>query len=302
MESTVFRNLDCVKIQNQSIELIVSKQVGIRILSLRLRNGKNLFAELPEFRLEHPSRKGVNLLGGHRLWHAPQCVERTHLPDDQPVEIHPSKQGIEIVQPTEPQTGIQKKIKISLPDNSPSLVVEHSLKNNGLWNVETALWAITMLKPGGVAILPQNTHKTDKAGVVPNRNIVLWPFTNIASPNILWGNQYILVKTNLHNEQMKLGYANFRQWLAYHIDNTLFVKKASFYPEKEYFDMLSSSHFYAQDEFSELETLSHKQVICPGSEITHTEEWHIAGEIALQASENEVKQQIEPIIGKFNAE
>ena len=287
METTQFLNLDCVRLKNKALDLLVTQTVGPRILRLSLTGGENLLAELPELAIDCPgTTEKMNFFGGHRLWHAPQVPRRTHMPDNQPVSIKEIDGGLEVTQPTEAQTGIQKTLRITLPDDSATVVVDHTLTNHGLWPVETAPWAITQLKPGGVAILPQRTTNVDPDGVWPNRNLALWPFTDIASPHITWGNRFIFVEATMTDGMMKFGFPNPVGWLAYHRAGTLFVKHADYQVNSDYFDLGSSSHFFCQPEFTELETLGPRTMLAPGESADHRETWSLYPNIAFEPSED----------------
>jgi hypothetical protein len=154
--TTKFLGQDCVYLENQVVNLLVTQSVGPRIISLRFNGGDNLFAELPDYVTDRPDGKSYHFYGGHRLWHAPEAMPRTYSQDDQPVDIAPTSNGLLITQPVDIQTGIEKSIQISLVENKPQVIVQHVLTNHGLWPVECAPWAITQFKTGGVAILPQS--------------------------------------------------------------------------------------------------------------------------------------------------
>ncbi len=286
METTHFLNLDCVRLMNESIELLVTQSVGPRIIRLSFLEGKNLLAELPDLELDCPGKdEKLKLYGGHRLWHAPQVEERTYLPDNQPVEVEAIENGLVVIQSIEPETGIQKSMQITLPDNGPTVVVDHSLKNEGIWPIETAPWAITQLPEGGVALMPQLTEHVDATGVWPNRSIALWPFTDIASPHIHWGNRFIFVEANMQEGMLKFGFLNSDSWLAYHRDDTLFVKHAVYHPDVPYFDRGSSSQVYCDPRLIELETVAPKSVIAPGETVTHRETWTLYSDIHFEQRE-----------------
>ncbi len=287
METARFLDLDCVRLKNESIELLVTQSVGPRIIRLSFSGGKNLLAELPDLTLDCPGKdEKLNLYGGHRLWHAPQVEGRTYLPDNQPVEIKTIENGLEVIQPTEPETCIQKSMHITLPDNSPTVIVDHRFKNEGMWSIETAPWAITQLPEGGVALLPQLTENVDPDGVWPNRSIALWSFTDIASPHIQWGNRFIFVEANMQKGMLKFGFPNPDGWLAYHRDETLYVKHADYHPHVPYFDRGSSSQVYCDPRLIELETVAPKSVIAPGETVTHRETWTLYSDIQFEQSED----------------
>lgn len=286
METSRFLELDCVRLKNESIELLVTQSVGPRIIRLSFLEGKNLFAELPDLALDCPGKdEKLNLYGGHRLWHAPQVECRTYLPDNQPVGIKAIENGLEVIQSTELETGIKKSMRITLPDDGPTVIFDHKFKNEGMWSIETAPWAITQLPAGGVALMPQLTDNVDATGVWPNRSIALWPFTDINSPNIHWGNRFIFVESNMQARMLKFGFPNPEGWLAYHRDDMLFVKHAAYHPDLPYFDRGSSSQIYCDPRIIELETVAPKTVIAPGETVTHREIWTLYSAIQFEPSE-----------------
>jgi len=272
MDTIKFLDIDCVSLENASLSLLITRSVGPRIISLRLNGGQNLFAELPEFLVERPDGEIFHFYGGHRLWHAPESIPRTYIPDDEAVEVISQTDGLLVTQKVECGTGIEKSIDISLEGAIPRVVIRHKLTNRGLWPVECAPWAITQLKPGGVAILPQPQLETEP---LPNRLLAIWPYTDVASPYLRWGNRYLLVRAEMITGAFKVGFPNPRGWLAYWLDGTLFVKRATFDPCAEYYDFGSSSECYCNDRFLELETLAPVGTLAPGASATHIETWQL---------------------------
>lgn len=296
MKTTRFLDLDCVHLQNNSIELLVTQSVGPRIIRLSFVGGENLLAELPDVALDCPGQvEKMNAFGGHHLWHAPQVARRTHLPDNRPVTIEQTATSLTVTQPIEPETGIQKSMQISLPDDGPTVIIDHTLKNEGMWPIETAPWAITELRAGGVAILPQSTEPADPDGVWPNRSIALWPFTDINSPYIRWGNRFIFVEATMQTGMLKFGFPNPDGWLAYHLDNTLFVKQANYQPAAAYFDRGSSSQVFCMSGFIELETVAPKTAIAPGETVTHLETWSLYADIKFGPNEDAAQALVEKL-------
>lgn len=291
METLNFMGHECVSLENESIRLLLSRSIGPRILSLSFMGGKNLLAELPDFVTECPGVGPFHFYGGHRLWHAPEELSRTYLPDDSPVEITPIENGYLITQAVEIKTGLQKSIEVHLEKNSPRIVVTHRITNHGLWNVTCAPWAITQLKTGGVAILPQAQKKT---GVLPNRSLALWDYTNMSDPNLTWGENYILVNADM-KAPFKVGFPNPRGWLAYWLENTLFVKHAKYEAQSAYYDFGSSSECYCNDQFLELETLAPITTIAPKESITHIETWALYGNTTRPRNEKDAQSLVDSL-------
>ncbi len=293
MERIDFLGLQCVRLANDSLELLVARSAGPRIISLKLTQGQNLFAELPNFEIPCPDSGVLKLWGGHRLWYAPEVPALTYLPDHAPVTISKLKHGLKVTQPIEAKSGIEKSMQITLPDQTAKVIVDHTLRNTGLWAVELAPWAITQIKPGGIAILPQNTAPS---GVLPNRRLTLWPYTDMKSPYIQWGNRYIFVQANLpEGDSLKVGFPNPHNWLGYWLDQTLFVKQATYQAEADYFDFGSSTEFYARPEFVELETLGPRTMLAPGESVTHRETWRLYPNVKLEPNEDAVQKLVKEL-------
>ena len=81
-----FNNFACRWLTNGQLQLAVTTERGPRIVFCGLGEGRNLLAETPEFMLSSPNGP-LGLLGGHRLWYAPELPERTYWPDDRPVAV-----------------------------------------------------------------------------------------------------------------------------------------------------------------------------------------------------------------------
>jgi hypothetical protein len=182
-------------------------------------------------------------------------------------------------------TGVEKRIAVTLPDDQAQVIVDHFLTNRGIWPITLAPWAITQLKPGGFAILPQAVSDT---GLLPNRRLALWPCTDFNSPYIQWDNRYIFVHANMQGKRLKIGWANPAGWLGYWIDDTLFVKTAAYSPRAAYYDFGSSSECYCDPRFLELETLGPKITLEPDEQVSHREVWMILANLPLTPDENAV--------------
>ena len=275
MKTIEYLGQECIELSNGELTLAVTRSVGPRVLSLRIHDSPNLFAQLPDTTLDCPGKEAFHLYGGHRLWHAPEDPVRTYLPDNRPVEVLPLEGGLHLQPPAEIETGIQKALKIRLDPDSNRVEIEHLLENVGLWPVTCAPWAITQMAPGGTALLPQNTELWDHNPTLPNRPVVLWPYTDMNDPVIAWGNQVIQVHAAKTAGALKIGFPNPRGWLAYWLEGYLFIKRAAFDPQAAYFDFGSSSECYCNPDFLELETLGPITTLQPGQSVSHLETWEV---------------------------
>lgn len=285
MKTIKFQNQECVLLENEYIQVIITRSVGPRLLGLCVPGKKNLLAELPEFVTELPDGSKYHFFGGHRLWMAPEHLSLTYEHDDHPVDISLENNSVVIKKDIEKISGIEKTIHLKLYPDKASVSLEHILKNCGEKSVECSPWAITQFRTGGVAILPQSRLET---GLLPNRSFVVWQYTDIENANVKWGNDYILLDANM-NTPFKIGFPNPIGWLAYWLDGCLFVKHAPYDPQQNYYDMGSSSECYCNDQFIELETLGPRTILGPGEAISHQEIWSLSEKVEKPISEEDVR-------------
>ncbi len=291
LKTTRFTDLECIVLENDLVQILVPKALGPRILSLRFRGGENLLAELPDVITKRPDGKPYHFYGGHRLWLAPEDPMLSYGLDDQAVEITSSEAGLLIRKAVEPETGIEKSILVKLDLKQAKLTLVHYLTNRLRQPVKYAPWTITQFRTGGLAILPQSAAQT---GLLPNRVLSLWPYTDISSPCLKLGNQFILIHANMQTP-LKVGFPNPRGWLAYWIDGVLFVKKAAFDPQGNYPDYSSSSECYCNQSFLELEILAPLARIEPDATIAHTEVWELHSDIPLPKDESSIQAMLQEI-------
>jgi hypothetical protein len=289
MQKIKFQNQDCILVENNKIQLIFSQSIGPRILGFNLHGAKNILAEIPDFKTPLPDGSYYHMFGGHRLWIAPENIPLTYSHDNQPVSITIDHNTIIIKKEIETQSGMEKSLKIQIDPDTAKVEIEHILKNCGNQPIDCAAWAITQLIPGGVAILPQSKHDS---GLLPNRSLALWSYTNMACPQVSWENDCILVEANM-DSPFKVGFPNPRGWLAYWLDGVLFVKKAQYFDGSEYYDLGSSSECYCNDQFLELETLGPKTTLNPGASVSHVEIWELFEDVARPVNGEDVARMVE---------
>ncbi len=282
IKQSSFNDYKCVQLSNPCLSLWVAREFGPRIIGLSLNGGENLFAELPDARIECPGTGWYSLYGGHRLWYAPEYPPVTYLPDDEPVDIQEVQNGLRVTQQPEKGTGLVKAITVSLPSSDPHVLLDHRITNRGMRPIRLAPWTITMMKTGGTAVMPLQAEMEDEFGVLPNRTINLWPYTKVDSPNIQIQNRYIFIEANLQEGKLKIGCPNPRGWLGYALQGTFFVKLASFVPQGFYFDRRSSSEFYCDPNVLEVEALGKRIMLEPGQSVNFKEQWKLFPGISIE--------------------
>ena len=256
-----------------AFEAEVVTNAGPRILGYRRSGEPSPFAVLPDLAIDHPAAGHYRFLGGHRLWRAPENPAVTYEPDDTAVDVSETSDGFEIVGEPD-RDGIVKHLTVTI--RGEYTVVDHSLENRSKETLLTAPWAITQLVPGGTAYLPTHADSIDSEALLPNRSLVLWPYTELNAPEITFHDAWMTVHASDRQEKLKIGIANRGGWLAYHFDNSVFVKWAHTHRDEAYYvDMGASAQCYRDDRFLELETLGSRASLAKRERVTHREVWTI---------------------------
>ena len=273
------------------VEISVAVNAGPRILGYARHGGPQLFASLPDDVIEHPAIGTYRFLGGHRLWRAPEVPAIVYEPDDVPVEVTVAEGGCELVG----RLGIDAIVKaISVSQHGDFTIVDHELRNEGWTPVRLAPWAITQLVPGGTAYLPQQRVPADEDGVLPNRHIVLWPYTDLSMPEVTISQEQVTVFASDRPSKSKVGLPNRLGWIAYALGEELFVKWSALHRDSElYVDRGVSVECYRDERFIEMETLGPLVTLQPGKRAVHREIWTL-----LDVSEDTVPD----VLGSLPAE
>lgn len=291
---------NAIRLTTPKVELIAPLDVGPRIVSLRRpAGGRNLFAEIAKER----GGRGEDTLclrGGHRLWHAPEDLKRTYQPDNVPPTLKelPRNRGFELIQDTEAATGMQKTLRVEATAAN-TVRVTHVLTNRGLWPVETAAWGLTMLRGGGFSILPLPPKGTHAENLLPRFSMVQWAYTDFSLPAWRFFPSFISIDTRKVPGPQKLGLTDYPGWSAYWIDGDVFVKHAKLVPGARYPDGGCPFETFANEELTELETLSPLQVLEPGKRITHVETWGLLTGLPKPANEDVYRAEILPAITRW---
>jgi hypothetical protein len=256
----------------------------LRIIGLMPAGRTNMLADLDDLPVVPTPYGDFHFRGGHRLWHAPEAIPRTYIPDT-PVTVTTLPEGVLLDSLTEPGTGIRKKIEIRLSPDKPSLTLTHTLINDGVWSVELAPWAITQFRLGGTVILPLPVGNTDPAGLLHNRQFSLWPYARFDDPRLKLGDEYILFKADALLPPFKIGYFNTGGWIAYWLDGILFRKTFEAQSNLPYPDNNCNAEMYCNHQFVELESLGPLTRLEPGASATHVEKWEILKEIDFLPAE-----------------
>jgi len=290
---------NCRRLTNGTVEAIVTTDIGPRVIRYGFVGADNMLAELPDDAVETEFGKWKPW-GGHRLWHAPEAMPRSYVPDNAPIELETKgENALRLTQPVEKQTGIQKEMTVSLDPNGTRLTVDHKLTNRNLWDVDFAPWALTIMNGGGTVILPQEPYRSHDDYLLPARPLVLWHYTDLSDPRWKFLSKYILLNVDASQEEpQKIGAANKQGWAGYVRNETLFVKRFPYSDGAVYPDGGCNCEAYTAGSFVEIETLGALAGVPPGGAVGHVEQWYLFKGVTIGDTDESVDAAVEPLVAQ----
>jgi hypothetical protein len=288
------RNL---RLANDHIELVVTLDVGPRIISLRTKNGSNVFKTFDE-QLGGKGETEWMIRGDHRFWIAPEDVERTYHIDNHPPQHWVDSTTGEFIFEAEQVAGgrILKRLGIRISPDSPTVRVRHTAKNVDSKPLEFSAWALSVMKAGGTSVIPQPPLGEHPRDLLPNRTMVLWPYTDLSDARWRIGRDYFILRQAADRPPTKIGLAHKEKHVAYIVDDSIFIKSFDFLEGETYPDGGCNFEAFTNGDMLEVESLSPLKTIPPGGEITHIEEWTLlplSGSISTESDEA-LKQTLAP--------
>jgi len=282
---------NCCRLTNGKLELVVTADVGPRIIRFGFVDGENEFLT---------GGNEWRIYGGHRLWCAPEENPRSYAPDNESIQIKDFGDFVRLSQPTEVLTGIEKQIDIYLDKKAAEVKVVHRLINRNIWAIELAVWALSVMAPGGKAIIPFSQRGSHASGdLLPSDSITLWSYTSMADPRWTWGSKYIMLQSQPGNQvAQKVGAMVSAGWAAYALNDHLFVKHFDYTPEFAYADYGCNVESFTNEAMLELETLGPLTWLKPGESAEHVETWNLYKNVPMPATEADVDQYILPLVNE----
>lgn len=290
---------NCLKLSNGEAELVISVGLGPRILSYRRVNGVNFMKNFDE-QLADIRKDEWQSYGGHRLWHAPEVFPRTYYPDVEPVKSDWNGRVLRLQCVVESTTGLQKEIEIELAESGTEVKLCQRIFNRNPWAVTFAPWGLSVMAPGGTAIVPQEPFVPHGAGEGESfeyaRPLVLWKFTNMADPRFVWGEKYIRMRQDDRFEsKQKFGGTIKAAWAGYALDKEIFLKHFEYDPNAIYPDGGCNAEFFTMPGFLEIESLGPLAAVEPGAYSELNESWRIVP-FTLTDSDDAVSEQLKGLI------
>lgn len=259
-----------LRLSNGTVDVAVSTSYGPRVLHAGLVGGENLMAQLPDAKLEWRPGADFSLRGGHRLWIAPEVPDLTYTPDNEAVDVEETTDGVRLGTAGAQSSPFYREMRIQLHPDRAQVRVTHRLTYEGGSTAVAAPWAITMLPPDGVVLLPM--RRGAEGQLQADRNLVLWEYTKLEDPLLEFSDDAIVVRGG-RSSTTKVGTSGSAGWSAYVRGSTALIKRAATDASANYPDKGAALQCYANRRFMELETLGPLRTLGPGDTTEHIEDW-----------------------------
>jgi hypothetical protein len=271
------------RISNGDVELVVTASAGPRIVHYGFAGGQNFFRVFDDGRgFNHRSAWGEwVIMGGHRLWAAPEIAPSTYHPDNDPVDVELHPDGLTATPPREVNTHLAKSFTVRMAANASDVTVTHRIRNDGAFPVEIAAWVLTVMAQGGVGVTGLPPRGTHPEMLAPTNPLIIWAFTNLADQRWKFMKKYIALRQDPANSvPQKLGHFNRKTWGAYLLNGEAFVKTCEGIPGAPYPDLGASFEIFTNADFLELETLGPLTKLWPGEALQHVERWRLLRDVS----------------------
>ena len=296
MEKVHFNGWDNnVRLANGEIELIVSSDVGPRVVRAGFLDGPNLFAEI-EGQQGGTGETEWMIRGGHRLWIAPEAKPRSYELDNVPVRTEVIDGGVRTLQPAGPHTGIAKSMDICLDASANVATITHRLTNEGKAPFELAPWALSVMAPTGQALIPLPARIAHTDRLTHNQEWSIWGYTDFSDPRWTMGARYLLFRQDTTRGPNKLGLAQREGWVAYQLGEFLFVKEFDWVEGGVYPDGGVNFETFSNEEFLEVESLAPLVTLDGGQTAEHVERWRLFRGVPACSNDADVEAHIRPLL------
>lgn len=273
--------LNCYRITNGEVELIVTGDVGPRVIRYGFVGGQNLFKEFAD-QMGKTGEPAWQSRGGHRVWMAPEDRVLSYPADNFAVKIEIHGDTLTATAPVEKETGLEKQIVVKLAPTGSAVDVTHHVKNAGTHPRQMAVWALSVMAAGGVMITGFPPRGTHPEMLLPTNPLIMWAFTDFSDPRWQFTKKYLLLKQDANaTSPQKTGHFNPETFGAYLLGSDLFLKRTKNETGKHYPDFGCSFETFTNAAMLEIETLGPLVNLAPGATTTHTEHWTLHKNVSI---------------------
>jgi hypothetical protein len=296
MQAIDYKGWKSIRLANRQVELVVTRDVGPRIIRFGFIGGPNLFAEFAGQQGGRGESEWM-IRGGHRLWIAPEAKPWSYELDNEPYELAEAiPNGVRAVQAPGPLTGIAKQMEITLDPDRNQVAVVHTLTNRRATPARCSVWTPSVMGPGGQAILPLPAKVPHTDCLAPTQNWSLWSYTVLNDPRFTFGRDYIFFRHDASRGPNKIGLMQREGWAAYQREEMLFVKYFDCVADAAYPDGNVNCECFSNEEMLEVESLGPLVSLQQNESVNRTEVWKLFSPVARCASEEDADRWVKPLI------
>ncbi len=269
----------CVKLENETASVIITVEVGPRIISYCLNGKENLLLEDIDREFSDGGKevkeyfgedKTWYIYGGHRLWSSPESYPHSYVPDNAPVQYEINGGTVTLLAP-DTRTGQRHTTTVTLDDVTSKVEIFHSIQNVSGAIVTLAPWGLTVCAAGGVEIFPQSEKDN---GLLSNRRCVFWPYSDIRDDRFFLTNKYgTLRQVKGAPTKFKIGINNEDGWAAVVNKGQVFLKNFRMNLNGEYPDYGCNFETFTNGIFLECESLGELKTLKNGDSVSMSETW-----------------------------
>lgn len=273
----------CLSVSNGVIEAYVTLDMGPRIIKFGYAGGQNIMCssrtafepkEGGVFAEYYGEGKRWENLGGHRIWLSPEAYPQTYYPDMTSVSYEITEHGAVFIPRAETENGVAKTLEIKMDADDANMQVIMRAENISSAPKEFAMWGLTVCNVGGTLVVPMNTNDT---GLLSNRIISVWPYTDMSDSRIGWCRKYMTLRQDTSAEEpIKFGFDLNCGTVYYVLGEDIFCKKYdTLHPGASYPDGGCSFETYTNNSMIEVESLGELKTVQPGEISELTESWSL---------------------------
>lgn len=268
---------NCYQIESGDCRMITTADIGPRIVHLSRGNGENLL-KLFEDQIGKVGGDDWRLVGGHRVWYAPENPVTSYIPDNTAVEVEVISSD-EVCFTVSPTPEVEKSLIMRVANTPNEFNLINKIKNTSKLTLRTASWGITTFAPGGVGYMPIPKASSQSETLCASGQINLWDYTLLSDPAFAWRSEWVEFHQNRTLSKQKVGTFLRNPWLAYRLKESLVIKTFDFNKEElsasDFPDLGSNIEVYFDTSMLELEGLSPWTELKPGESVSHTEKLQV---------------------------
>ncbi len=279
VESLTYRGYDnCIRIFNNTAEVIIIPEVGGRVLAYRV-NENNIIYRNPaqdgksfdDFLKERFDPDAGRFDLGYEkitqpihdtLWMGPYDVEIT------------GRYSVKLTSQKSHLMGVQLEREFILDSESSHLIVRQTMINQSDKETDWFFWGRTLVPIGGKLVMPINPNSKYPRGwghFIGNP----WEFSTDepSSPLVEIRDDNLIFHANTTGNSYKFATNAEQGWMVYAHDDLLFVKKFDVDPQGVYTDDQTTIVYTHGRNFIEMEPNSPHAFLQPGERYTFDEHW-----------------------------